>query len=324
MTRGTNEVRRGGGVRRGRLGFTLVELLVVIGIIAILVALLLPSLQRARLQANAVQCKSNLRSIGQAVQMYAIAHKESLPIGFWNGASGTGNVTSSGMHWVLLIQNTMAPQYGIDWNSAATTDANAARLRDVFICPDAPGEYSKAAFTSGITTYLSHPRLIPMYSPAAGGWPRDAANNNQPFKPYKIGKIRRSSEIAMIFDGSVQPSPSNPEVYTPNNEVPVAIALDAFGITNGPTNASYMLDEYPTGAPPWNAPGGSINFNAWPGPSPQWNNTDSDFNRNNIRFRHNKDKVANILLADGSVSGFQFNNGVESDVKRGNINVNRP
>jgi prepilin-type N-terminal cleavage/methylation domain-containing protein len=66
--------------RHRSIGFTLVELLVVIGIIAVLIALLLPTLAKAREQANRTACLSNLRQLSMAAIQYAHANKGQLPI----------------------------------------------------------------------------------------------------------------------------------------------------------------------------------------------------------------------------------------------------
>jgi len=66
-------------------GFTLVELLVVIGIIALLIAILLPALRKARLQAEFVACRSNLRQINMAMLSYSLNNHDVVPGTYWQG-----------------------------------------------------------------------------------------------------------------------------------------------------------------------------------------------------------------------------------------------
>lgn len=92
--------------RERQSAFTLVELLVVIGIIAVLVSILLPALGRARESANALKCASNLRSIGQAMASYTAENRGVFPaayiyVGMYvNGNVQTPDAAINGyLHW---------------------------------------------------------------------------------------------------------------------------------------------------------------------------------------------------------------------------------
>src|SRR5947207_13381321 len=102
--------------RHVRYGFTLAELLIVIGIIGLLIAILVPALNRARDASNRIKCLSNLRELGTAIQMYASSYNGKIPIGYWSDQKQTNyliHVNEDGLSFYtmfgLLYQAHMLP-----------------------------------------------------------------------------------------------------------------------------------------------------------------------------------------------------------------------
>ena len=112
-------------------GFTLVELLVVIGIIALLISILLPALNAAKERANRVKCASNLRQIGQAMQLYNADQKQ-YPRGAYSPTAGVvasaGSNLNDGISTPAATPNQV---YAALFLLVKTCDLST----EVFICP---------------------------------------------------------------------------------------------------------------------------------------------------------------------------------------------
>jgi prepilin-type N-terminal cleavage/methylation domain-containing protein/prepilin-type processing-associated H-X9-DG protein len=184
-------------------GFTLVELLVVIGIIAILIGVLLPALSASRRQANVMKCQATMREIGLALQMYAQAHQGYLPAGrLGKQPFQFGNVQipagSYCFWWMRLQQQKLIP---------GLTDPT----RGVAICPsdDSPyWPYHEFPKHKNLQTSYG---LNPFMSVATDAIPMDVGTSfpeRQPWgicdnyghKQRKVLGIKNSAEVILVAE----------------------------------------------------------------------------------------------------------------------------
>jgi prepilin-type N-terminal cleavage/methylation domain-containing protein/prepilin-type processing-associated H-X9-DG protein len=212
-----------GGSRHGR-AFTLVELLVVIGIIALLIAILLPVLGKARESANNLKCQAQIRQIIQLMQLHANAHKGYMPLvgqievnngGYTTMAAAVDPLmvryefySDGGTNYALGMPGSVAKYMGVELDTSSALKVQAqldsGLFRQLMVCPsDKDG--GTRGYTIGppasLTSYMSY-----AFNEAALGWSNPGGTDGS-----QIGRLRANtarfvhpSDLMLVTDANAR------------------------------------------------------------------------------------------------------------------------
>jgi prepilin-type N-terminal cleavage/methylation domain-containing protein/prepilin-type processing-associated H-X9-DG protein len=193
---------------RRQYGFTLIELLVVIAVIAILAGILLPTLARSRVRAEAIFCLNNTKQLTVAWMIYADEHNGRLAYNLGADATNTirqaglGKSPSMSMNWVDNV---------LDWNANNPDNTNAAKMMaggiapyalapTVYRCP-ADHAVSKdqrlAGWRGRVRSYSMNAMIGDAGTFTLSGW---NVNNPDYVQFFKITSIPQPSDIFVFLD----------------------------------------------------------------------------------------------------------------------------
>lgn len=279
--------------------FTLVELLVVIGIIALLISILLPTLNRARESANLLKCQANFRQVYSSVIMYSADNKGLLPRTSWyldvkagQTLDPNGTLSRTFKDLTKYLARTLFAQTP---RQAVIDDENLKKLSTIFTCTQAldplaqqGNQFSWAP--NMVRTVVFNPRAFPCYDQQDPTlFTVDGIPMPTEYPQRKLVSIKNQSEKLMAWDGA--------QLITWNYcSQPGVINVDNWNWDHGhrytdpPADGDYTR---------WNS---QVFPGPIPNPVPQLPpNRDGDWHQCPIRYRHVKNQYTPVVFFDGHV-----------------------
>ena len=197
-----SSLRRRRCVARRARGFTLVELLVVIGIIAVLIGILLPALSRARAIANRTACLSNMRQMGTALQMFAQDNKLYLPKAWFNsGPTPSASNYNDTADYANLKGESWGyrdPMWGWDFVLMKYLKGN----KQLFRCPSDDSGMVRGTGTTSSTPGLTDPFDA---DDIPASYRMNISNQSDPYRAIKITQVGKAAQSIVLVEGLPSP-----------------------------------------------------------------------------------------------------------------------
>ena len=179
--------------------FTLIELLVAIAIIAILAALLLSALHRAKANAQGVECRNNLKQWGTALHLFAADHDDFLPPEGKPTPLETDLANPAYQAWYIQLpaQMNLSRYADMPWRTNVSVDPEGS----IWICPSNPRRCNASSLANNLFHYCLNESVD---GSGAGDF------------PIRLASIRKSSCVVYLFDSKNLPAVGEANFVHPN------------------------------------------------------------------------------------------------------------